>query len=61
MCHDGFGGPTYYDRLKSKDPPTPIFLRCTVIKMTNYNILVGQQALYPLDFGLDNWIKKTWI
>jgi len=23
--------------------------------------LVGQQALYPLDFGLDNWIEEAWI
>ena len=28
---------------------------------TNYDILVGQQTLYPLDFGLDNLTKKAWI
>lgn len=28
---------------------------------TNYDILVGQQALYPLGFGLDNWTEEAWI
>ena len=43
-------------RLKFGYPPTPLLLRCAVTEATNYDILVGQQALYPLGFGLDNWI-----
>jgi hypothetical protein len=27
----------------------------------NYDILVGQQALYPLGFGLDNWTEEACI
>ena len=29
--------------------------------VTNYNILVGEQALYPLGFGVDNWTEEAWI
>ena len=36
-------------------------LQCAVTSATNYDILVGQQALYPLGFGLDNWTKEAWI
>ena len=28
---------------------------------TNYDILVGQQALFPLGFGLDNMTVEAWI
>lgn len=42
-------------------PTTLIFLRCVVSNATNNNILVGQQALYPLNFGLDNMIEEAWI
>ena len=38
-----------------------LFLKCMVTGVTNYNILVGQQILYPLGFGLDNWTKEAWI
>jgi hypothetical protein len=43
-------GPTY----------THLSMKCVVTNATNYDILVGQQAFYPLGFGLDNWIEKTW-
>ena len=32
-----------------------------MIDATNYNILVGQQTLYPLGFGLQHWTKEAWI
>jgi hypothetical protein len=32
-----------------------------VTSATNYDILVGQQALYPLGFGVDNWTEEAWI
>ena len=41
-------------RVKPGDPPAPLLLRCTMTNATNYDILVGQQVLYPLGFGLDN-------
>ena len=44
-------GPTY----------SHLFLKCMVTRATNYNILVGQQGLYPLGFGLDNWPEEAWI
>ena len=46
-------------RVKLGDPPTPLLLRCTVTDATNYDILVGQQALYPLVSGLDNWTEEA--
>ena len=38
-----------------------VSLQCAVTGATNYDILVGQQALYPLGFGVDNWIEEAWI
>jgi hypothetical protein len=38
-----------------------ISLQCTVTSTTNYDILVGQQALYPLGFGVDNWTEEAWM
>ena len=42
-------------------PPVHFFLRCAVTDAINYDILVGQQTLYPLGFGLDNWTEEVWI
>jgi hypothetical protein len=42
-------------------PTYHIFFKCAVMSATNYNILVDQQALYPLWFGLDNWTEEAWI
>lgn len=36
-----------------------LLLKCAVTSGTNYDILVGQQAIYPLDFGLDNLTKEV--
>ena len=45
--------------------PGPLYshvsLQCAVTDATNYDILVGQQALYPLGFGVDNWTEEAWI
>ena len=38
-----------------------VSLQCAVTGATNYDILVGQQALYPLGFGVDNWTEEAWI
>ena len=43
IFHFGFG--PFYSHLS---------LKCVVTNATNYNLLLGQQALYPFDFGLDN-------
>jgi hypothetical protein len=48
-------------RVKPGDPPALLLLRCVVMDATNYDILVGQQTLYPLGFSLDNWIEEAWI
>ena len=47
--------------MKPGDPPVPLLLRCAVTDATNYDILVGQQALYSLGFGLDNRTEEAWI
>jgi hypothetical protein len=44
-------GPTY----------THLSMKCVITNAINYNIFVGQQALYPLSFGLDNWTEEAWI
>ena len=41
--------------------PAPLIFRCVVTDATDYDILVGQQALYPLGFGLYNWTEEAWI
>jgi hypothetical protein len=48
-------------RVKLGHSPAPLLLRCAVMDATNYDILVGQQAFYPLGFGLDNWTEEAWI
>ena len=32
-----------------------------MIDATDYSIFVGQQALYPVSFHLDNWTVEAWI
>ena len=44
-------GPTY----------THLLMKYVVTTATDYDILVGQQVLYPLGFGLDNWTEEEWI
>ena len=43
--------------------PGPLYshvsLQYAVTDATNYDILVGQQALYPLGFGVDNWTEEA--
>ena len=46
-------------RVKPGDPLAPLLLRCAMTDATNYDILVGQQTIYLLGFGLDNWTKKV--
>ena len=36
-------------------------MKCVVTTAINYDILVGQRALYPLGFGLDNWTEEAWF
>ena len=48
-------------QVKPGDPSAPLLLRCAVTDATNYDILFGQQTLYPLGFGLDNWTEEAWI
>jgi len=38
---------------------THLSMKCVVTNATNYDIFVGQQVLYPLGFGLDNWTEKA--
>ena len=43
------------------DAYTHISLRCVVTNATTYDILLGQQALYPIGFGHDSWIEEAWF
>ena len=38
-----------------------VSLQCAVTGASNYDILVGQQALYSLGFGVDNRTEEAWI
>ena len=40
---------------------THISLRCVVTNATTYDILLGQQALYPIGFGHDSWMEEAWF
>ena len=43
------------------DAFTHISVRCVVTSATSYDILLGQQALYPIGFGHDAWTEKAWF
>jgi hypothetical protein len=39
-------------------------VRCLVTNATSYNVLIGQEALFPLSFTIDNWFElhtNEWI
>jgi len=35
-------------------------VRCLVINATSYDVFIGQEALFPLDFTIDNWFEHTY-
>ncbi len=35
-------------------------VRCLVTNATNYDVLIGQEALFPLGFIIDNWFKHAY-
>ena len=43
------------------DAYTHISVRCVVTSATSYDILLGQQALYPIGFGHDYWTEEAWF
>ena len=43
------------------DAFTHISVRCVVTSATSYDILLGQQALYPSGFGHDSWTEEAWF
>lgn len=54
---------TYSFDMPSGDKPTfdHLSMKYAVMNATNDDILVGQQTLYLLGFGWDNWTEETWI
>jgi hypothetical protein len=38
---------------------TYILVRCVVTSTINYDILLGQQALYSIGFGHDSWTEEA--
>ena len=38
-----------------------IVIRCVVTNAETYDNLVGQHALYPIGFALDNWTEEAWF
>ena len=40
---------------------THISVRCVITSATSYDILLGQQALYPIGFGHDSWTEEAWF
>ena len=43
------------------DSYTYVAVRCVVTSATTYDILLGQQALYPIGFGHDSWTEEAWF
>ncbi len=43
------------------DAYTHISVRCVITGATTYDILLGQQALYPIGFGHDCWTEEAWF
>ena len=43
------------------DAFTYVAVRCVVTNATTYDILLGQHALYPIGFSLDNWTEEAWF
>ena len=43
------------------DSYTHISIRCVITGATTYDILLGQQALYPIGFGHDCWTEEAWF
>ena len=43
------------------DAYTHISVRCVVTGATTYDMLLGQQALYPIGFGHDCWTEEAWF
>ena len=43
------------------DSYTYIAVRCVVTSATTYDILLGQQALYPIGFGHGSWTEEAWF
>ena len=43
------------------DSYTYVVVRCVVTNATTYDILLGQQALYPIGFGHDSWTEEAWF
>ncbi len=35
-------------------------VRCLVTNATSYNVLIGQEALFPLGFTIDNWFEHAY-
>jgi hypothetical protein len=35
-------------------------VRCLVTNATNYDVLIGQEALFPLGFTIDNWFEHVY-
>ena len=43
------------------DAYTYLSVKCVVTGAQTYDILLGQQALYPIGFGHDSWTEKAWF
>jgi hypothetical protein len=35
-------------------------VRCLVTNATSYDVLIGQKALFPLGFTIDNWFEHAY-
>ncbi len=35
-------------------------VRCLVTNATSYDVLIGQEALFPLGFTIDNWFEHVY-
>jgi hypothetical protein len=37
-----------------------LHVRCLITNATNYDVFIGQEALFPLGFTIDNWFEHAY-
>jgi hypothetical protein len=45
---------------ESTDREFCLYVKCLVTKATNYDVLIGQEALFPPGFTIDYWFEHAY-
>jgi hypothetical protein len=44
---------------EGKDQELCLHVKCLVTNATNYDLFIGQEAMFPLGFTIDNWFEHA--